>query len=398
MIAPRFHGLAVAAFALACAIAATFFVLHPAQVKAEGRSHVASTTGVQLTDGQWASLTIEPVRQASFDVLLSADGIIATDDSRSVPVYSPFSGRVISVAAQWGQTVRRGEPLMAMVALEAAQASSDLASANAAEANARQQLAQARAVEQRQHQLYLAEAGAEKDWLQSQTDLAAAENNERAAAVALQAAREKSALLGDGFQGVPGRVSVAAPIDGVVVQRQVVAGQIVNSLSGGASVPLFTISDLHRVWAVANVGEAEAQRLLVGDGVDVTPLALPGQVWRAQVTWIAAGVDPATHRVAVRAELPNPTLALKPQMTVTMRFLAPHPVQALAVPRSAIVYDGDQPHCYVVSGKHVLQLRLLHVGREQQGLVEVKSGLAFGDHVVTRGALFIDRAAEDAAS
>ena len=360
-----------------------------------------ASAGFQPTVSQWAALKIEPIGKVRFDSVLVADGLVATNDNATAAVYSPFSGRVTTIQAQLGQTVRKGAPLATLLASEAAQSDSDLAAAVAAEGTARKQLELAQLTEQRQHDLLLAEAGTQKDWLQSQTDLAAAENGHRAAQTAVSSARAKAAILGDASakrDGAAGQGLITAPIDGVVIQRQLAPGQFVNSLSAGGTTALFTIADLRTVWVLANVSEVDAVRIELGQPVEISTLALPGRVQRARVSWIASVVDPITHRVAMRAELPNPVLALKPQMSVTVQLLEEHPIEAVAVPRGAVIYEGQQAHCYVVAGDRTLVARKLQIGRIQGDLAEVKSGWSAGDRVVTHGALFIDRATEDAAS
>ncbi|HEY6353326.1 MAG TPA: efflux RND transporter periplasmic adaptor subunit, partial [Burkholderiaceae bacterium] len=310
--------------------------------------------------------------------------MVAVNENASVPVFSQFSGRVTDVFRQTGETVSRGTALAALVAAEAAQARSDLAGAVATEATGRKQLELARVNEHRQHELFLAEAGAQKDWDQSRTDLAAAENAHAAAEATLAAARAKASLMGNvGEAGASlGKGIVTAPIDGLIVQRQVAPGQFINSLAGGGGTPLFTVTDLRTVWVLAGVSETDAVRLKPGQPVQISALALPERVWAAKVNWIAAAVDPSTHRLAVRAELPNPDRALRPQMSVTVRFLEGQPAEALAVPRSALVYDGAQPHCYVVVGKHRLAAHPLKVGRIDGQMAEVIDGLAADDQVV----------------
>ena len=362
---------------------------------------VASPTsaGFQLTPVQWASLKIDPIRNVSFDSVLVADGVVTTNDNATAAVYSPYSGRVIAIQAQLGQTVRQGAPLATVLATEVAQSNSDLVAAVGAEATAHKQFELTQLTERRQHELLLAEAGAQKDWLQSQSDVVAAENSYRAARAALAAARTKAAILGDTSSKRSGAVGIGlitAPIDGVVVQRQVASGQFVNSLSAGGGTALFTIADLRTVWVLASVNEMDAVGLKLGQIVEVSALALPERTFRARVSWVAAVVDPTTHRVSVRAELSNPDGALKPQMTATIRLFEGRSVEALAIARSAVVYEGQDAHCFVVVADRTLVVRKLQIGRVQGGVAEVKSGLSAGDRVVTRGALFIDRAAEDA--
>ena len=365
---------------------------------ADARSAPPVGSGFRLTPAQWATLKIEPVGHRRFDSVLVADGIVTTNDNTTVTVYSPYSGRVTAVQAQLGQTLRKGAPLATLLAIEAAQSDSDLVAAVNAEATAQTQLEVARSTEHRQHELLLAEAGAQKDWLQSQVDLVAAQNAAETARAALRAARARAAILGGDAPkrgSAAGQGLITAPIDGVVVQRQVALGQFVNSLANGGATALFTIANLRTVWVVASVSEVDASALKLGQTMEVTALALPGQVTKAKIAWIAAVVDPVTHRVAVRAEVPNPDLALKPQMTVTVRLFEGAPAVATAIPGSAIVFEGQAAHCYVVVGERALAVRKLQVGRVQDGMAEVSSGLVAGDRVVTRGALFIDRVAED---
>ena len=412
----RFLRLGLLALAL-CALAWLGFdwlktpakppVAHAASIAsaAPNAPNAQSSAHFEPTSAQWTALKIEAAQLVRFDSVVFADGVIATNDNATAAVYSPFSGRVTAIAAQLGQSVRKGAPLATLLATEVAQSGSDLAVALATEGTARKQLDLARLTEQRQHDLLLADAGSQKDWLQSQSDLVAAENAQLSAHATVVSVRARSAILGKAGgksdstdNATNGQTHITAPIDGVVVQRQLAPGQFVSSLSNGGSAALFTIADLRTVWVIASVSEADAMGLRVGQVMEVSPLAGPPRTLRAQISWIASMVDPATHRVAVRAELPNADLSLRPQMSVTLRLFAGHPVESVAIARSAIIYDGPIAHCYVVTREHSLVARELKIGRTQGSLVEVTAGLAAGDQVVTRGALFIDSASEDAAS
>jgi cobalt-zinc-cadmium efflux system membrane fusion protein len=387
------------AFALACfgwVVAA-----RSEQASAVPANPAVSSAGFHPTESQWAALKVETVERVRFDSALIADGTIANNDDTTAAVYSPFSGRVIDIRAQLGQAVRRGAVLATILATEAAQSDSDLSAATSAEAIARQQLALAKEAETRQHELLLAEAGTQKEWRQSQSDLQVAENAHQAARAALNAIRTKASILG-GLSSDPvdasGRGSITAPVGGIVVQRQISPGQVVGSLASGGATPMFTIADLRTVWVLANVSEADAGELKVGQAVEVKVLALPDRTFRSKIAWVAASIDPTTHRVSVRAELQNPEMLLKPQMSATVRLSHGTPQEVIAIPRSAVVYDGSQAHCYVVDGSHALVVRSVQVGRSQGPQIEVTSGLQAGERVVTRGTLFIDQASDDARS
>lgn len=340
------------------------------------------------TKAQWDALAIAPVKDESFQNAVTTDGEIAFDDAATTPVFSPYSGPVVKLIAKPGDTVARGSPLMIVDAAEFAQAQSDLAVASAQE-----KLATAN--EKRQHDLFLAKAGAQKDWLQSQSDLAAAQ-------AALAAVRNRLRILGksdaeiDALQRNPATLRssadaiVRAPIAGTVVQRQVALGQNIQS---GAGNPVFTIGNLHEVWALANVRAVDAGHVHVGDAMQIRIAALPQRVFTAKVDWVSTQIDPATHRLPVRATFANADGALKPGMFAQATILDGKPRSAPAVAPEAIVYEGDTARVYVANSDGTLALREIKTGEQANDNVEVKDGLKAGECIVTRGAVFIDRAA-----
>ncbi len=355
---------------------------------------------------QWASLKVGTVQTMAFDNVLVTDGNIAYDEDRVSPVYSPYSGRVTRVIAKMGDIVRKGAPLMTVEASELAQGQSDLSGARSALDTAQAQARLAQATEKRQHELYLAKAGALKDWLQSQADLTAARNNLRAAEAALAAARNRLRILGkpdaeiNGLERPPAEQAksaqavVTAPISGTVTQRQVGLGQYITSVAAGASNSVYTVSDLSTVWLIANVRETDAPFLRLGQPVEVRVPAFPGRSFKASIAWIAPALDPSTHRLPVRAEVRNPHGELKPMMFASFRIAAGTPVSAPAVPEGAIVYEGEEARVFVVNQDGTIAGRSILLGHSQNGMIEVKGGLRPGERIITAGALFVDRATE----
>jgi cobalt-zinc-cadmium efflux system membrane fusion protein len=355
------------------------------------------------TEAQWKALKIETVALRNFRPERVTEGNIAIDDDRNTPVFSPYSGRVTGLIAKLGDHVERGAPLFAIEASEFVQAANTLITAAATARTARAQLAQAQVNERRAHDLYLANGGALKDWQQSQTDLAAAQNTARGADTALAAAHNALRILGKSdaeiaaleaqpTQKLEATATVAAPIAGTVTQRQIGLGQYIQGISSGASNPVYTIGDLSTVWLVANAREADTGLMRVGAPVEVRVLAYPDRVFRARLAWVAPAIDATTHRLPVRADVENPDGALKPIMFATFTIITGEATQAPAVPQSAIVYEGDAAHVWVVNDNGTLAARMIEIGEVSGGMVEVRAGLSAGDKIVSRGALFIDRA------
>jgi cobalt-zinc-cadmium efflux system membrane fusion protein len=121
--------------------------------------------------------------------------------------------------------------------------------------------------------------------------------------------------------------------------------------------------------------------------------AMPEREFRTRVSYVAPTVDPATRRVVVHAMLDNAQGALKPEMLANAEIQTSDDVPAPAVPRQAVIYEGDRARVWVMSSDHDVTLRQIRLGRERDDRLEVLQGLGVGERVVTRGALFIDRAA-----
>lgn len=187
---------------------------------------------------------------------------------------------------------------------------------------------------------------------------------------------------------------VRAPVSGTVIQRQVGLGQNIQSVSAGAGNPVFTIGNLSTVWLVANVREDDAPLMRVGQAVEVHVLAMPERIFRAKISWVAPAVDPNTHRLPVRAEIRNSDGVLKPMMFASFNIVTSNEVSSIGIPQSAVVYEGSEAHVFAANSDGTLVVRPIRVGRVTGDMLEVTSGLTAGDKIVTRGALFIDRAAE----
>jgi cobalt-zinc-cadmium efflux system membrane fusion protein len=340
---------------------------------------------VRLTSAQLSTLEINTVGTRTFRTEEVTDGQIALNGDTTTQVFSPYSGRVVRVLASPGEYVKQGAPLLRIEASEFVQAQSDLLNAAAT-------LKLARINEERKHAAYDSKGGSLQDWQQAQVDLAAAENASTSAANRLRilGKTDKEITAIESAKKTDAATYVVAPIGGIVTDRQVGPGQYIQS---GASNPVFSIGDLSTVWLVADVPETDAPFIERGQTVEVRVLALPGQIFKAKLTAIGAQVDPVTRRVPVRATLANPDGKLKPQMFASFSIITSGESQAPAVPEEAIVREGDQARVWVVAQNNTLALRPIRTGRSNDGMVEVLDGLKAGERVVTRGSLFIDRAA-----
>jgi cobalt-zinc-cadmium efflux system membrane fusion protein len=354
------------------------------------------------TPAQWATLTVEPVQQRVFQSEHVTEGKIAVDEDRSTPIFSPYAGRVLKLFVKPGDTVTVGQPLFTVQAADMVQAQNDFISAATALNKARSAQNLAQIIDKRQRLLYEGKAVPLKEVQNARAALDAAENDVRSAEVALEATRNRLRILGKTDQEITdfqekGTIDpatlITAPIAGTIVQRKVGPGQYVGS---GSTDPVFIIGDLSTVWVVAFIRETEAPIVHVGQQIYFTVLAYPDRSFPATISYVAAAFDPTIRRLLVRATVNNDAGLLKPEMFASVKILSGEGDNAVAVPRDAIIYEGEAARVWVVRDKDnekAIELRRIKVGLANGNTIEVLNGLAPGDRVVTRGGLFIDRVA-----
>jgi cobalt-zinc-cadmium efflux system membrane fusion protein len=368
----------------------------PSDVSAQERRQAGS---YKPTDADWATVSVEEVKQREFRAENITEGKIAIDEDRSTPVFSPYAGRVTKLLAKPGDTVKRGQPMLVVETTDAVQGLNDFMSAIAVVNKARSQLKLAETVEKRNIDLYAGRATPLKDLQQAQADLLAAQNDMRSAETALDAARNRLKLLGrsdeqiSAFQEtgkINSETSLVAPLDGTVVQRKVGPGQYITS---SAPDPVFVLGDLSTVWLIAYVRETDALKVEQGQDLNFTVLGYPERVFKAKIAYVAASLDPATHRLMVRASVDNADGALKPEMFANVTIFTSTDKRGVAAPREALIYNGSLISLWVVHPDKSIEKRQVKTGDISGGFIQVLEGLSPGERVITRGTLFIDRAA-----
>ncbi len=351
------------------------------------------------TPSEWATLTIEPVKEKIFRAEYVTEGKVAVDEDRSTPVFSPYAGRVTKLLAKPGDTVTQGQPLFTIEAADTVQAQNDFIAAVTSQNKAKSALELSDIQFKRAKDLYEGHAVPLKDYQQAEATQVQAQNDMRSSVTALEAARNKLRILGftdeaiKTFQdkgSINPEITIYAPISGTVVQRKIGPGQYV---SAGSSDPVFVIGDLSTVWLTAFVRESDAASVSVGQDITVNVMALPGHPFTAKINYVATAIDPNTRRLLVRATIDNKEGLLKPEMFANVTIYSTGGRAAPAVPKQALIYEADRVRIWVARDDKSVELRHIKIGLTNGNLVEVTSNLKPGERIVTRGSLFIDRAA-----
>ena len=393
----RLLGIAAAVIVLIFVVIA---VIRAATKPAEPVTHNPPPGAFAPTRDQLAAMKLETVRDGAAIGGIQATGTIAVNGDTSTPVLLPFSGQVAAVFVQAGQKVTRGQPLLRIASPDFVEARDQFLTASAQRATAAAQVRVAQDNATRQAAIYQTAGGALKDYRQAQSDLVTAQSALRTADAALAATRDKLSLLGKGVTEIRGlqagsdavssQTVYRAPVAGVVATRDVAPGQYVTA---GGDKPIMTIADSSRVWLIAQLAEGDAANVHVGDRARVTTPAYPGRVFDAVIDNVGAALDPATHRLPVRATVRNDDGALKPQMfasfTIEKRSGAP---SGIYVPSDAVIHEGDKAVVWVAGPKGYLYARPVQVADSNDGVDHIVSGLKPGERIVTSGALFVNEA------
>jgi cobalt-zinc-cadmium efflux system membrane fusion protein len=148
----------------------------------------------------------------------------------------------------------------------------------------------------------------------------------------------------------------------------------------------------------AFIRETDAANVGVGQDIAFRVMAAPGRTFRGRLNYVAAAFDPTSRRLPVRATIDNADGVLKPEMFANVTLFSndnsPNRPTA-AVPKSAVIYEGDAARLWVAHDDRSIELRKIRIGLSDGNLIQVLSGVRTGEKVVTRGALFIDRTATD---
>jgi cobalt-zinc-cadmium efflux system membrane fusion protein len=293
-------------------------------------------------------------------------GTVFPDISRTVPVISLASGRVVDIRARLGDSVRKGQLLLRVRSDDISGGFDAYRKAVSDELLARKQLDRAK-------QLY--EHGAI-----AQQDLEVAQDSDDDAKTTLDTATEHLHLLGSDPNDPKGIVDITAPVSGVITDQEVAIGASVQAYS--TPNPL-TISDLSTVWIVCDVYENDMANVHMGEPADIKLNAYPGKVLKGTISNIGPILDPSIRTAKVRIEVANPGGMMRLGMFGTATLFGKGKQTYAAVPASAIVHMHDRDWVYIpLQGKFK---RVEVVGGEQlpNNMQQILSGVQPGQQVVT---------------
>jgi cobalt-zinc-cadmium efflux system membrane fusion protein len=300
---------------------------------------------------------------------LNVTGTVNPDVSRTIPVISLASGRVVAIHAQIGDYVRKGQLLMEVQSTDVSGAFNQYLKAVNDERLAHTQDERAK---------ILFDKGAI-----ARSQLEIADDGEQDARSDLLAAEQQLRVLGVDKDHPAATLKVYSPATGVIITQNVTAAAAAGVTLAG-SPNAFTIADLSHVWVICDVYENDLATVHVGQSADIHLNAYPDRLIKGTIGEIDAVLDPSIRTAKVRIQVPNPDHLMRVGMFATATFHGRRLEGHTSVPASAILHLHDRDWVYVPAGDGKFK-RIGVVGGVMiaDGKQEVTSGIAPGQQVVT---------------
>jgi len=315
--------------------------------------------------------------KAADNVTIELPARLVWNEERTQRIYPAFAGRVLTLNADIGQSVNAGQVLATLASPEFGAAQADTAKALADAQVAERALA-------RHQALFDADVISRKELDLTEADALRARAE-------LSRAQARTHMYGSTANNVNQQLGLAATVKGVVVERNLSAGQEVRPDQGGpGNQALFVVSDPSVLWVQIDARESDIASLKTGTKVSLTLPNFPGQTFTAKITAAGDFIDSNTRSIKVRAVIDNTQRILKAEMLGTARIERKLAAGVL-VPASAVQLRGTEHWAYVQTESGVFEPRRVKLGYEGLQEVLIVEGVKAGESVVKENSLLLAR-------
>lgn len=320
---------------------------------------------------------------------------ITNDENQTWRVGSLSEGRIVRIHANQGDMVRKDQVLAELHSHDIHESRAEYKKAKADLARYKGVVEFSTRVRDRAKRLYNLKAGSLEQLERVETELQNAKTDVTNAVVELERTEHHLTEV----LGIPAEESdlppspdgedndlipVRSPASGVVLARNVTPGTVTT-----ASMDFFLVSDLSKLWAIAEVNEEFLGKLRVGMPVRIFVQAYGQEPFLGRIGRLGETLDPATRTVKVRVELANPKGRLKPEMYATTEIQIGGAEPAAVVPSEAVQEVRGQPSVFVKQGEDRFQVRPVRLGRSIDNAVEVLSGVTPGEIIAVRATFIL---------
>lgn len=321
-------------------------------------------------------VTVEPAGGQGRQHQIQVPGSLDFNIEKVARIGTVLEGRVTSVHAKVGDKVKKGQKVATLIAPAVASAQAEFLAARAEAKFAADKLKREEALSQQSlttaQELSLARSSQEK----ADAHLAAAQARLRALRVGVPDSDDN--IAGAGV------VTLTSPIEGVVVEREVVTGQFLHPQETAT-----VVANLDELWATLEVFEGDMPYMRVGAEVSLTLDAQPDRSFPGKLAALEPHLGRASRSVRARVSVPNPDGSLRPGFFVRASIQVPETGGMLLVPSTAVQPLDDDDVVFIEREKGAYEVRAVRVGRRTAEVTEIDEGLGRGERIVVKGSFLL---------
>jgi cobalt-zinc-cadmium efflux system membrane fusion protein len=331
-------------------------------------------------------IEIQTIKNENLTGLIKAAAKLIPNQDYEAQVGSLVQGRVHKVFVKEGDFVKEGQVLMHVDGLEIGEIKSSYLKAKA-------NLDYYKATFERQKSLLEQNIGSQKSFQEAKAEYekAQAEYNAEDKKIHAIGLSHEDVLDGGTLEHIAGILPIKSPINGIVTERNVVIGQLVE-----ANTTAFKIMNTSTLWADGQIYEKDLTKLNGKPKIEFTTSAYPNERFKGEIILVGQTIDEHSRTIKVRATLNNPGYRLKPQMFGEMFIPIGGSIKGIVVPGDAIIKENGKSYLFTVendstlpTGRQAFKKQLVEIGSELGGKVEIKNGLKVGDKIVSKGVFFL---------
>ncbi len=325
-------------------------------------------------------LETETVSLQPFTGYLTIPAKVITNQDNEAQIGSLVQGRVHKVFVKVGDFVKAGQILMTVEGLDVGEIKAGYLIAKAA-------LDYTKANYERQKKLFDEKIGSQKALLECQAEYekALAEykaEDKRIHSVGLSDEDVNDAKISE--EHTSGTLPIKSSINGVVVERNVVIGQLVD-----ATTNAFKVINTNSVWVDGQIYEKDLTKINQKTNAVFTSATYQSEKFNGRIIYIGQTVDEQSRTITVRGEFSNSNNKLKPQMFGELKIPVGVNAKAIMIPEESVVKETGQEYVFVQTSDSTFETRIVINGISVDNRIEVKEGLKEGEKIVSKGVFYL---------
>ena len=325
-------------------------------------------------------LQTEIVSQQSVTGYLSIPAKVITNQDNEALIGSLVQGRVHKVFVKVGDIVKIGQILMTVEGLDVGEIKAGFLKAKAT-------FDYTKSNYERQRKLFDEKIGSQKTLLESQAEYerALAEFKAEDRKIHSIGLSDDDVINGmNGEEHTSGTLPIKSPINGVVVERNIVIGQLID-----ATTNAFKVINTNMVWIDGQIYEKDLTKINQKTNAIFTSATYGDEVFNGKIIYIGQTIDERTRTMTVRGEFSNSNNKLKPQMFGELKLPVSANAKAIMISEEAVIKEAAESYVFVQTSDTTFKQRKVITGISIDNRIEIKEGLKEGEKVVSKGAFYL---------